>query len=179
MFIEELQQHVAIGSKEEAIALSRIDRGFWNVISIHGVDEPRASLSHAQRVHHACFDDIEIDRPGSNLHAATSEDVAQALGFADSIGRGALLIHCRLGLSRSPALALAWICRRIAAHENVADAAVDVLLRLQLKAMPNLLILRLGLGQFLQKPEAAALALALVEHPRLRANRGRQQQGGL
>ena len=79
--------------------------------------------------------------------------------------------HNRMGISRSPAVALAWICRRLDGQKNLIDKAVDCLLRVRPVASPNRLVLRLGLEQFLPAGKAAALAQTLVDHPRLMPNR--------
>jgi len=171
MLIEAIGQHLCVASKEDAVRLSQIERGFWNVISIHGAMEGRAVLSHARHVHYACFDDTEDEHPGNPNRAATHEDLARVFDFAASIGDGPLLVHCRAGFSRSPAVALAWICRRLSARHGFATDAVKILLGLQPEAMPNELVLRRGLAQFLSTPEAEELASALLTHPGLVANR--------
>jgi predicted protein tyrosine phosphatase len=171
MFVEAIGQHLCVASREDAISASSDERGFWNIISIHGAMERRAELIHARNVHYACFDDTEDAHPGNPNRAATHEDLARVFEFAESVGDRPLLVHCFAGLSRSPAVALAWICRRLPPGPQLATQAVDILLALQPEAMPNELILRRGLSQFLSKPEAEELASELLRHPELVANR--------
>jgi predicted protein tyrosine phosphatase len=170
MFIEELGQHLQILSEPEANRLTHVDRGFWSVVSIHGPGERPALLAQAKRVHYACFDDIEEEGPSAFGQYARADDLAGVFRFAESVGRDALLIHCLMGISRSPAVALAWICHRLDGQKNLLDQAVDCLLRVRPVARPNRLVLRLGLEQFLPTGKARALTRALVDHPRLVSN---------
>jgi len=48
MFIEPLQRHLAVGSREEALRLVNRDKDFWNVISIFGARIPKALLPGAK-----------------------------------------------------------------------------------------------------------------------------------
>ncbi len=170
MFIEELGQHLQVLSEAEAGSLTQMDRGFWSVVSIHGAGERPAPLAQAKRVHYACFDDIEEEGPLAFGQCARADDLAQVFGFMELIGGEPLLIHCVMGISRSPAVALAWICRRLAGQKGLADRAVDCLLRVRPIARPNRLVLRLGLEQFLPVRKAAALTRSLAGHPRLVSN---------
>ncbi len=170
MFIEELGQHLQVMSIAEADDLTRLDRQFWNVVSIHGPGERRAPLVQAKRVHYACFDDTEREGPLAWSQYARADDLARIFGFMELIGREPLLIHCQMGISRSPGVALAWICRRLDGRSGLVDQAVDCLLRVRPVARPNRLVLRLGLEQFLEPEKAAALTQALMDHPRLVAN---------
>jgi predicted protein tyrosine phosphatase len=170
MFIEELGQHLQVLSETEAGSLTRLDRGFWSVVSIHGPGERRALLAQAKRVHYACFDDTEEEGPSAVAQYARPDDLARVFGFMELAGRDPLLIHCVMGISRSPAVALAWICRRLGHRKNLADLALDCLLRVRPIARPNSLVLRLGLEQFLSPPKAALLTRDLIGHPRLRSS---------
>jgi predicted protein tyrosine phosphatase len=171
MFIEEIGQHLQILSLAEADKLTRMDRRFWNVVSIHGPGESPAPLAQAKRVHYACFDDTEQEGPNAWCQYARAEDLAEVFQFMESVGREPLLIHCVMGISRSTAVALALICRRLTGQPDLHDKAVDCLLRVRPIASPNRLVLRLGLEQFLPDQEAATLARALCSHPRLVPNR--------
>jgi predicted protein tyrosine phosphatase len=171
MFIEEINQHLQIGSQEEAIRLVRADAGLWSVVSIHGSYEERAKLGRTKRVHYARFDDTEDEEPTEFGRPARADDLARVFRFVESVGNDPLLVHCQVGISRSTAVALAALCRRLAGRAGFADLAVDLLLKVRPIARPNVLVLRLGLEQFLPAPQAATLAVALVNHPRLRANR--------
>ncbi len=176
MLIDALGQHLAIGGREEAVSLTTRDPKFWNVVSIRGPAEAKAPLVKPVRVHHALFDDAEAVVAGNEHQLATSEDLASIFRFVDLVGREPLLIHCQLGMSRSPAVALALICRRVAPRVEFMDDAVDILLSVRPKARPNLLVLRLGLACFMEMPVAAAYATALLEHPRVKANRFHSRQ---
>jgi predicted protein tyrosine phosphatase len=170
MFIEELEQHLQVLSETEAGRLTQMDRGFWSVVSIHGPGDHRPPLAQAKRVHYACFDDIEERGLFAFGQYARPDDLTQIFGFLELIGRDPLLIHCQMGISRSPAVALAWICQRLDGQEDLVDQAVDCLLRVRPIARPNRLVLRLGLEQFLPERRAAALTRALLDHPRLANN---------
>jgi hypothetical protein len=61
MFIESLQRQIAVCSLEEAMRLSGLDKGYWNVVSIHAPRERKARLPHAKTVHYSCFDDVEVE----------------------------------------------------------------------------------------------------------------------
>ncbi len=170
MFIEELGQHLQVLSEMEAGSLTQLDRGFWSVVSIHGPGDRRAPLAQAKRVHYASFDDTELEGPSALSQYARTEDLARIFGFIKLIGRDPLLVHCQMGISRSPAVALAWICWRLDGRKRLADVAVDCLLRVRPVANPNRLVLRLGLEQFLPASKAANLTRALLDHPRLVQN---------
>jgi len=171
MFIEELNRHLAIASREEATALLRAERRFWNVVSIYSAITFRATLSHARKAHYACFDDTEEETPAEFNQPATADDLAQIFRFVDATRLEPLLIHCEAGLSRSPAVALALMCRRLLGRKDFVTRAVDLLLQVRPIARPNQLVLRLGLQQFLPIAEAATLSRSLVEHPWFQAGR--------
>jgi SAM-dependent methyltransferase len=59
MFIEMLQRHLAVGSRDDALRLVRLDPDFWNVVSIFGTRIPKAVLPGARKVLYCPFDDIE------------------------------------------------------------------------------------------------------------------------
>ena len=59
MYIEPLERQMAVGSFDGAARLTRLDKGFWNVVSIHGARDQKASLRFAKSVHYSCFDDVE------------------------------------------------------------------------------------------------------------------------
>jgi predicted protein tyrosine phosphatase len=91
------------------------------------------------------FHDIESFSPG--FAEATHAHLAEALEFARRHARGALLVHCHAGISRSPAVALAIQVDRT----GDVEASVEWLYGRRPKAVPNLHVLRrageaLGLG---------------------------------
>ena len=57
------------------------------------------------------MDDISV--PMNNCIEPQEEHILQALSFADQIGDGSLLIHCHAGISRSSAVALAIIAKKL------------------------------------------------------------------
>jgi len=58
-----------------------------------------------------------------------------ALAFADKIGDGALLIHCHAGISRSSAIALAIIAKRLGEGKEIE--AIKTLKKINPNARPN------------------------------------------
>ena len=167
---------MAVCSFDEAVRLTDLDRGYWSVVSIHGPRERRARLPHARTVHYPCLDDTEVE-DSSVERCPRAADVAAAFSFIDRLSPGPplapLMIHCEMGLSRSPALALAWIYRQLPRNDARAARAIDLLLRLQPQAAPNRLVLRLGLAQRMALSEAQRLAASIVRDPRFQRNRFR------
>jgi len=176
MLIKPLRCQMAVCSFDDAVRLTGLDRGYWNVVSIHGPRERKARLPHARTVHYACFDDTEVE-DSSMDRCPRAEDIAAAFRFIDRLSPGPplapLMIHCEMGLSRSPALALAWIYGQLPRNDARAARAIDLLLALRPQAAPNRLVLRLGLAQFMSLPEARQLAGRIVENPHLQRNRFR------
>ena len=82
-----------------------------------------------------------------------------------------LLVHCRAGVSRSAAVALALIVRALHPSKDIVEEAVQQLLVIRRRARPNVHVLNLGLQQFLPGAEARKLVKALVNHPVLLHNR--------
>jgi len=176
MLIKPLKRQMAVCSFEDAIRLTGLDRGYWNVVSIHGPRERKARLPHARTVHYACFDDTEVE-DSSMDRCPRAEDIAAAFRFIDRLSPGPplapLMIHCEMGLSRSPALALAWVCRQLPPTDKRPARAIDIVLALRPQAVPNRLVLRLGLAQFMALSEAQRLADSMVRDPRFQRNRFR------
>lgn len=88
------------------------------------------------------------------------------------------MVHCLAGLSRSPAVALTLIVRGLLAHGAVLDAqsalvdrAVELLLQIRPQSRPNVLVLHVGLEQFLPPDAARQLAVIAVNQPVLLENR--------
>src|SRR5262245_24625826 len=108
MYLEALGRQIAICSFDGAARLVALDKGYWNVVSIHGPRDGKAQLPAAKAIHYACFDDVE-DEPYAIGHAATAEDVVAIFGFIRSLSSGPpaapLLVHCQQGISRSCAVA--------------------------------------------------------------------------
>ena len=80
-----------------------------------------------------CFDDISV--PLDDLIEPQEKHILQALSFADRIGEGSILIHCHAGISRSSAIALAVIAKRIGRGKE--QESVKILEKINPHARPN------------------------------------------
>ncbi len=173
MYLEALQRQMAVCSFDGAARLLALDKGYWNVVSIHGPRQVKAHFPFAKAIHCACFDDVE-DELSASGHSATAEDIAEIFGFIRALSAGPpaapLLIHCQQGISRSAAVALAWIYGELPPTPDRAVRAIDLLLDLRPEAKPNRLVLALGLAHFMEVPKARELAVWIVNEPRLKRN---------
>jgi predicted protein tyrosine phosphatase len=174
MYFEALGRQMAVCSLEGAARLIRVDRGYWNVVSIHGPREREAVLPLAKTIHYSCFDDVE-DEDSSFGRSASAEDIAAIFSFIRKLDSSPplppLLIHCQQGISRSAAVALAWIYGHLEATGDRSLRAIDLTLELRPQAKPNSLVLALGLAQFMPLCEARRLADRINSEPRLERNR--------
>src|SRR6185369_14567129 len=169
MFIELLQRHLAVGSREDALRLVRLDRDFWNIVSIFGTRIPKAVLPGARKVLYCPFDDIESPRDdGAAVGAGILRQVFQ---FADVTKPGALAVHCQMGISRSTAVCFLIIARDLQSNNvpNFIEESTRILLTIRPQANPNLLVLTRGLELLL--PHAAAAAAARKVHQDYRFSR--------
>ena len=82
------------------------------------------------------FDDISVYI--DDLIEPQEEHVLQALSFADKIADGFILIHCHAGISRSSAIALAVISKKIGSGKEVES--IKILEKINPHARPNKLI---------------------------------------
>ena len=80
-----------------------------------------------------CFDDISV--PLDDFIEPQEKHILQALSFADRIGEGSILIHCHAGISRSSAIALAIIAKRIGKGKE--QESVKILEQINPHARPN------------------------------------------
>ena len=170
MFIEETGRHLAVGSREDALRLVKMDSQFWNIISIHGSRIPKAVLTGAKATLYAVFDDVEtLDVDGAKVGANT---LKQIFDFADSTHPGALLVHCQMGLSRSTAICYAIIARQLQKNGvlNFMERAVDILIKLRPQANPNLLVLMRALEIILPKAQAHLQSKRVQMDPRFQRN---------
>jgi predicted protein tyrosine phosphatase len=174
MYLEPLGRQMAVCSLDEAVRLTRVDQGYWNVVSIHGPREREAPLQFARTIHYACFDDIE-DEESPLGRGPRADDIAAIFSFIRSLDSVTplppLMIHCQQGISRSAAVALAWIYGHLPATGDRSTRAIDLILGLRPQARPNRLALVLGLAQFMPRGEARDLAGRIVCEPRLERNR--------
>ena len=79
------------------------------------------------------FDDISV--PMDDYIEPNEVHIERALSFADTIGDGSLLIHCHAGISRSSAIALAIIAKRLGPGKE--RETVQMLERINTQARPN------------------------------------------
>lgn len=176
MLIEPLGRQMAVCSFEGAARLVTADKGYWNVVSIHGPREPSPNLRLARAIHHACFDDVE--EAGSILYRSPrAPDIAAIFAFIRTLAHGPapapLLIHCQQGISRSTAVALSWLYGQLPPSSDRLKKAIDLILELRPEAKPNRLVLALGLAHFLAADEARHLTDRIISEPRLVRNRFR------
>jgi len=179
MFIEEIGRHLSVSSIAELDKSLKLDKGFWNVVSIREPQVPRPDfLSFAKRYHEVMCEDREQVVSDVPSRPPRSEDAIGIFKFVDGHPGEPVLVHCLAGLSRSPAVALALILRGMLQSgwdatktEPLVERAVDLLLRIRPRARPNVLLLRLCSGQFLRAMQAHDLAAELLNHPVLMQNR--------
>ena len=87
-----------------------------------------------------CFDDIAS--PKDDWVLPSKKHVQSALNFADELNGSSLLIHCHAGISRSSAIALAIIAKRLGA-EKEKQACIE-LEKVNPNSAPNALVIRLA-----------------------------------
>jgi predicted protein tyrosine phosphatase len=173
MYIAELKRHLYVCSLPEYLELVKRDKDFWNVVSIHEPELPRAPFRGVKKIHYAAFHDIENADQLEICRPARAEDLAEIFRFVDSLPGAPIIVHCRAGLSRSTAVALSLIVRGFVTEgrTDYAARAAEILLSLRPQARPNVLVLRLGLSQFLPADVAEELTKEFVNHPQMMENR--------
>ena len=82
------------------------------------------------------FDDISVY--ADDFIEPQEKHVLQALSFAEKIGDGSILIHCHAGISRSSAIALAIIAKKLGEGKEVES--VKTLEKINPHARPNKLL---------------------------------------
>ncbi len=170
MFVEELGRHLSVSSIPELAKSLRMDKGFWNVVSIREPQVLRPDfLRYAKRYHEVICEDREVVDSDGPSRPPRVEDVIGIFEFVDVCPGEPLLVHCLAGLSRSPAVALGFIIRAMVERgwdatktEPLVVHAVELLLEIRPKARPNVLFLRLCLERFLPPKQAHDLAVQLV-----------------
>lgn len=109
------------------------DPGFRNGLRFHGAPHP----SHLV----LSFEDVDDDlRP--RVASASAEQIEAGLRFGRENAGGSLLVHCKAGIARSTALALAIIADRAGDGREVDS--VRTLLEVRPEAVPNLHVLALA-----------------------------------
>ena len=159
MFHEEIRRRLRVCGEREAPAILSAEPGVWNVVSIRGPGHPRPDLEGAKAVCEVLFDDldtgIQLFAPG---RLATARDLERIFVFSKRTQPDPLLIHCLAGISRAPAVALGIIARALHPRAHLARDAAAILTRVRPGTMPNRLVLRIALEQFLPQPLAWRLA---------------------
>jgi predicted protein tyrosine phosphatase len=103
MIIPEINLEIAIASRvgAESLLISQPKR--WCVISIRGPRELRSNLSSAKDSAEIVFDDVATAGAIFAPHPVHAQAIIEA---AERFIGNPLLVHCAMGLSRSPAAAL-------------------------------------------------------------------------
>lgn len=171
MHIEFFERHLAIGSREEAVRMTRTDKRFWNVISICSPTTAPADLREAKQVYPLRFEDTEDQRDPEAVSVPRIEDIAAAFEFARETAPGGLLVHCQMGWSRSPAIALVLLVQKLWPAPDAFDRACAALLDVRPRSRPNVLIARLGFGLFMPEAQARMWSTRVAEHPPFATNR--------
>ena len=175
MFIDTLQRHLAVCGQLQLSAWLKSDPRFWHIVSIREDYRPMPEFFLAKRTITVFFEDQEELGKGERGSIVRPDHMRRIFEFVDADPSCPILVHCWAGRSRSTAVALAILVRGLVASDAPRDKwvklAADQLLAIRPKARPNFLVLRLGLGLFLQADEARELAKELVNEPRLLANR--------
>ena len=179
MYIEEIGRHLAVSSFSELEKSLKLDKGFWNVVSIREPHLRRPQfLTHAKTVVEILCEDSETDDPDVSCRPPRCEDVAAIFEFVNKLPGEPILVHCLAGLSRSPAVALAIIIQgmiernsALIGSNSLVDRSAALLLQIRPQARPNVLFLRLCLESFFDENQAEALSMALANHPVLLENR--------
>jgi predicted protein tyrosine phosphatase len=174
VLIERLQREIAVCAAAEIEEFLNRDPGRWHVVSIREPFHPEAVLTDAKRAHAVVFKDVLIpeDAQGQGPRASHLEGI---LRFVERGGREPIVLQCWAGRSRSAAAALVIIVKELWDQgldgAELVRTAVDILLAIRPIAMPNQLVLRLGLEQFLPHPLGSTRSTALIQEPRIQNNR--------
>jgi predicted protein tyrosine phosphatase len=171
MHIDFFERHLAISSRDEAVRMTRTDKRFWNVISICSPTTTPVDLREAKSVHPLRFEDTEDPRDPEAVSVPRVENIAAAIQFARETAPGGLLVHCQMGWSRSPAIALVLLDQKLWPAPDALDRACAALLDVRPRSRPNVLIVRLGFGLFMPEAQARQLSMRVAEHAPFAANR--------
>lgn len=170
MFIECLSQELAVCPHAEVEGFLAQAPQLWHVVSIREPDHPVPLFEHALGAHEAVFSDV-FSSEGQGPQAA---HLAGILRYVERTAGRPLLIHCWAGRSRSTAVALVVVVKKLWDQgmdgAGLVRTAIDALLMLRPMATPNHLVLRLGLEVFLPVALAKTLTKALMGEPRIERN---------
>ncbi|MDP1588549.1 MAG: hypothetical protein Q8M07_12440, partial [Prosthecobacter sp.] len=152
MFIECFQREMAVCHHGEIEGFLARDPGRWQVISIREPDHPEAVLKDALKAHDVVFEDV-LTSAGNQGHGPKAAHLEGILRFVERSAGAPLLIQCWAGRSRSTAVALVVIVQTLwdkgMDGAGLVRMAADLLLQIRPVAIPNRLVLRLGLELFL------------------------------
>jgi predicted protein tyrosine phosphatase len=174
MFIDCIKRHLAICAYSDLASIAKRDKNFWNVITIMGPGVGKLQVPGFLKKLRLVFEDVreEGDNFEPDIPVVTMRHAQQAFEFVDSIPGEPVLIHCLMGVSRSPAMAMAIILRGMAQAGLLShvDDAVNILLSIRPQAKPNPLVLKAGLACFLPYRDADELADRLLADERFKSN---------
>lgn len=148
MIITEIGLEIRVASRIDAESILEFDPQWWCVISIRGRYETRADLSRAKSAVEVVFDDVATEAAPFAPRPNHAQSILEAAGKF----RGSpLLVHCAMGISRSPAAALGilYFHARAASLPRPVDFALTRLHQL---------------GDFRPNPLLARLMIAAVDH---------------
>jgi len=178
MFLEAIQQHIAVCAQNDLPNYTKRDAGFWNLISIREPSRPQIDPNGFRKIQRSEFDDIaglEGLDDSSRWIMPNEEHIREIMSFADSVWGEPILIHCWLGSSRSTAVALALIVRGMHSDgfttDEIIKDAPEHLIAMRPRSVPNHLVLTLALKSFLDEETTDHLVNALLHHPVLFSNR--------
>jgi len=186
MYIECIQRHLGVCGFSDLPRFAKSDPDFWNVVSILEPSFPRLTLRGFRKIHSVrCYDVTGVEGLDADDVAGIprSEHIRAIFEFADSLPGQPLLVHCRAGVSRSAAIALAILVRGMHAGgtplATICDFAPETLLLIRPQATPNPLMLELAFAEFLPPRTARQLMVEIVNHPALFGNRHKGALPGL
>ncbi len=176
MFIERLQRDLAVCSATQIETFLGKEPGRWHVVSIREPIHAEAGLTGALSKHSVVFEDV-LTTQGNHGQGPSPAHLEAVLSYVAVTNREPLVLQCWAGRSRSTAVALVIIVKDLWDEGSLDESAVvrtalDILLSLRPQALPNALVLRLGLEQFLPSAQAGTLSKALMREPRIRQNFG-------
>ena len=135
MLIPELNRHLYVCGVRDVPPILRRDPRFWNIISIFDPTDPAPPFIGARQVLRLSFYDVDDGEwaAEAGARAVQPQDLEQIFAFVDARPGEAMLVHCRAGVSRSTAVALALLIRGQiqAGSETPTAAAIAQLLQLR------------------------------------------------
>lgn len=173
MYIECLSRELAVLPHGEIEAFLLAAPGRWNVVSIREPDHPEVALQDARRAHRVVFEDVTTaeGRHGLGPRPAHLKGI---LNFAEKNKFEPLIVQCWAGRSRSTAVALVVIVKSLwdqgTDGASLVQTAISVLLQIRPVAIPNRLVLQLGLAEFLPPKLVPVLTRELMNEPRIQTN---------